>query len=43
MPDVVFFGDNVPAQRVESVREEVRRANSILVVGSSLHVLSGYR
>ena len=43
MTDVVFFGDNVPKDRVEAVRRQVSKASALLVVGSSLYVFSGYR
>ncbi|MFJ8630883.1 NAD-dependent protein deacetylase [Streptomyces sp. NPDC093568] len=42
-PDVVFFGENVPPQRVERCRRLVREASSLLVLGSSLTVMSGLR
>ncbi|AXE83379.1 NAD-dependent protein deacetylase [Streptomyces sp. Go-475] len=42
-PDVVFFGETVPPQRVEHCRELVRAASSLLVLGSSLTVMSGLR
>ncbi|MFD5161584.1 NAD-dependent protein deacetylase [Streptomyces hawaiiensis] len=42
-PDVVFFGESVPPQRVERCRELVRGATSLLVLGSSLTVMSGLR
>ncbi|MFL9684402.1 NAD-dependent protein deacetylase [Streptomyces sp. KL110A] len=42
-PDVVFFGEAVPAERVERCRELVRGAASVLVLGSSLTVMSGLR
>ena len=42
-PDVVFFGDQVPAARVLASRAAVSRADALLVVGSSLMVYSGYR
>ncbi|AMW14923.1 NAD-dependent protein deacetylase 1 [Streptomyces qaidamensis] len=42
-PDVVFFGEPVPPQRVEHCRELVREAASLLVLGSSLTVMSGLR
>ncbi|MEY7981003.1 NAD-dependent protein deacetylase [Streptomyces pilosus] len=42
-PDVVFFGENVPPQRVEQCRALVREASSLLVLGSSLTVMSGLR
>ena len=42
-PDVVFFGENVPKDRVASALEALDRAAALLVVGSSLMVFSGYR
>ena len=42
-PDVVFFGEPVPRPRVEAAYEGLRRADAVLVVGSSLMVYSGYR
>lgn len=42
-PDVVFFGDNVPKQRVFDAMDSLERADALLVVGSSLMVYSGYR
>ena len=42
-PDVVFFGENVPRQRVMDALEAMHRADAVLVVGSSLMVFSGYR
>ncbi|MFF8097335.1 NAD-dependent protein deacetylase [Streptomyces sp. NPDC016675] len=42
-PDVVFFGEAVPAARVEHCRALVRQATSLLVLGSSLTVMSGLR
>lgn len=42
-PDVVFFGEAVPPQRVEHCRTLVREASSLLVLGSSLTVMSGLR
>ena len=42
-PDVVFFGENVPPDRVERSMAVVHDADAMLVVGSSLMVYSGYR
>ena len=42
-PDVVFFGESVPRERVAAVREALARSDAMLVVGSSLMVYSGYR
>ncbi|MFF0155095.1 NAD-dependent protein deacetylase [Micromonospora sp. NPDC005203] len=42
-PDVVFFGETVPPQRVARCFAAVERARSVLVLGSSLTVMSGRR
>jgi NAD-dependent SIR2 family protein deacetylase len=42
-PDVVFFGEGVPKERVEQTLAALHRAGAMLVVGSSLMVYSGYR
>jgi NAD-dependent SIR2 family protein deacetylase len=42
-PDVVFFGENVPRERVERAGVHLAAADAMLVVGSSLMVFSGYR
>jgi len=42
-PDVVFFGENVPPQRAEACYVMVERASSLVVLGSSLTVMSGFR
>ncbi len=42
-PDVVFFGEAVPRDRVAWCFELVDAAEALLVAGSSLTVLSGYR
>jgi len=42
-PDVVFYGESVPRERVERARQAVAEADAMLVVGSSLMVYSGYR
>jgi NAD-dependent SIR2 family protein deacetylase len=42
-PDVVFFGENVPRERVERAWARVDAAQALLVAGSSLSVFSGYR
>jgi NAD-dependent SIR2 family protein deacetylase len=42
-PDVVFYGESVPRERVERAMQGVRDADAMLVVGSSLMVYSGYR
>jgi NAD-dependent SIR2 family protein deacetylase len=42
-PDVVFFGETVPRERVEQCSRLVDAARALLVLGSSLTVMSGYR
>lgn len=42
-PDVVFFGETVPPDRVEASFALVHRSRLLLVLGSSLQVMSGYR
>ena len=42
-PDVVFFGENVPRPRVEECYALAGGAGVLVVLGSSLTVMSGYR
>lgn len=42
-PDVVFFGESVPKERVQTAMDALHRSDAMLVVGSSLMVYSGYR
>ena len=42
-PDVVFFGEGVPAERVRRAMSAIECSDAMLVVGSSLMVYSGYR
>lgn len=42
-PDVVFFGDNVPRERVQQAADALQHSEALLVVGSSLMVYSGFR
>ena len=42
-PDVVFFGESVPRDRVERCFRIVEAADTLVVLGSSLTVMSGYR
>ena len=42
-PDVVFFGENVPADRYREARAALAGADALLVAGSSLMVYSGFR
>ncbi|XP_076335737.1 NAD-dependent protein lipoamidase sirtuin-4, mitochondrial-like [Tachypleus tridentatus] len=42
-PDVVFFGETVPKQRVEKIYQKVNNSDAVLSIGSSLEVYSSYR
>jgi NAD-dependent SIR2 family protein deacetylase len=42
-PDVVFFGEAIPRDRVEATVAELGQADALLVIGSSLMVYSGFR
>jgi len=42
-PDVVFFGENVPKERVQRCYAAIDDADALLVTGSSLTVMSGLR
>jgi len=42
-PDVVFYGESVPTDRVTTAMQGVTEADAMLVVGTSLMVFSGYR
>jgi NAD-dependent SIR2 family protein deacetylase len=42
-PDIVYFGESVPKERVDRAYAMVDAADVLLVAGSSLTVFSGYR
>lgn len=42
-PDIVYFGENVPKDRVRQAYCLIDEAEALLVAGSSLTVFSGYR
>jgi NAD-dependent SIR2 family protein deacetylase len=42
-PDVVFFGESVPKTLVDQCFSHVEASEGLLVLGSSLRVMSGYR
>src|SRR5205085_9897059 len=42
-PDVVFFGESVPAPRVQQCFDLVEKSAALVVLGSSLTVMSGRR
>ena len=42
-PDIVYFGESVPPERVERAFQMVDESEVLLVAGSSLTVMSGFR
>jgi NAD-dependent SIR2 family protein deacetylase len=42
-PDVVFFGETVPRDQVDTALAHLQQADAMLIVGSSLMVYSGFR
>lgn len=42
-PDVVYFGESVPAERKAQIARLEQSSDSLLVLGSSLAVMSGYK
>ncbi|MFF5791859.1 Sir2 family NAD-dependent protein deacetylase [Paeniglutamicibacter sp. NPDC012692] len=42
-PNVVYFGENVPAERKARLKELESKSSALLVIGSSLAVMSGYK
>ena len=42
-PDIVYFGENVPKDRVQQAYSLIDDADALLVAGSSLTVYSGFR
>ena len=42
-PDVVFFGDSVPRQRVEEINSRLVESDACLVIGSSVETYSSFR
>jgi NAD-dependent SIR2 family protein deacetylase len=42
-PNVVFFGEGVPRERVDGALGSLKQADAMLVIGSSLVVYSGFR
>ncbi|WP_324768451.1 NAD-dependent protein deacetylase [Pokkaliibacter plantistimulans] len=42
-PDVVFYGDHVPRERVDRSFAALEAANGVLVIGTSLMVFSSFR
>jgi NAD-dependent SIR2 family protein deacetylase len=42
-PDVVFFGEKVPRDRIDAAARHLEQADAMLIVGSSLMVYSGFR
>ncbi len=42
-PNVVFFGDNVPKERVQHCMDKLLQSKLLICIGTSLMVFSGYR
>lgn len=42
-PNVVFFGDTVPWQRVEDINHRLEESDACIVIGSSVETYSSYR
>ena len=42
-PKIVFFGDNVSAAVKNHIYDRLSECDSLLIIGSSLHVYSSYR
>ncbi|EKM99939.1 MULTISPECIES: NAD-dependent protein deacetylase [unclassified Acidocella] len=42
-PDVVFYGETVPANRVQAALTHLAQADAMLIIGSTLMVYSGFR
>jgi NAD-dependent SIR2 family protein deacetylase len=42
-PDVVFFGQSVPRDRVDAAARHLEQADAMLIIGSSLMVYPGFR
>lgn len=42
-PEIIFFGDNVARSTVNFVFEKIRECDSVLLLGTSLYIYSGYR
>ncbi len=39
----MYFGETVPAERVQQTRDALQRSDAMLILGSSLMVYSGFR
>ena len=42
-PDVIFFGDNIPKQRVEWISERITESDAMMIIGSSVETYSAFR
>lgn len=42
-PDIIFFGDNVPRDTVQSVKNNVENSDALLILGTTLTTFSAYR
>lgn len=42
-PDIIFFGDNVPSDIVQSVKNNIENSDALLILGTTLTTFSAYR
>ncbi|XP_070151247.1 NAD-dependent protein deacylase Sirt4 isoform X4 [Polyergus mexicanus] len=42
-PDIIFFGDNVPRNIVQNVKNNVENSDALLILGTTLTTFSAYR
>ncbi|XP_072750635.1 NAD-dependent protein deacylase Sirt4 [Anoplolepis gracilipes] len=42
-PDIIFFGDNVPRDTVQNVKNNVEKSDALLILGTTLTTFSAYR
>jgi len=42
-PDIVFFGDNVPHDKVQNIKANVESLDALLILGTTLSTFSAYR
>lgn len=42
-PDIIFFGDNVPRNIVQNVKNNVENSDALLILGTTLSTFSAYR
>lgn len=42
-PDITFFGENIPRNIVEKVKNNIGNSDALLILGTSLTTFSSYR